>query len=521
MNYYSTVPLVALTALCWLLLATVAPEGGGLSGALAPLTYFMTAMAAASVAELLLMGLLQRGSHSERTTDLFRGLTSLVLYGVALLLWLRYALGFDVTNLLATSAVVTVVVGLALQSTLVSLFSGLSLELEHPLRVGDYLRMGETEGRVEALRWRSILLKTAENTSVVVPNVMLTTQAFEVIRRDAPSRMAARFLVPASTSPAKVTAIALEVLKSDVPLVLRDPSPSVALIGPESENESLRYALRFYSLAYLQRSTLSSNLLTRLWYAFSREGIEMRADCAGVQVVNNAVNNALAAPSSSRPPTALAHSIPAFLAASGPRLLFGPGEVIPPDLAGFVVAGSAREAMAPDEMDVAARIAELLAHPAPSAARYLIPDEELARISAQAAGYIGPVANAIAERCARLVNDPYLVYHALAQSIPDREERRRFLAEAPACPMRQMSPGAPFGWAAMLGFKSGEPLLRIVDAEAELLILRPSDLRVLLQNADAQIGDADILAEAVSAEPGLAGVDRARLIDRLEAASKD
>jgi small-conductance mechanosensitive channel len=512
MSYYSTVPLVALTALCWLLMATVAPEGGGLTGALAPLTYFMTAMAGASVVEMLLMGLLQRGSQSERTTDLFRGLTSLVLYGVALLLWLRYALGFDITNLLATSAVVTVVVGLALQSTLVSLFSGLSLELEHPLRVGDYLRMGETEGRVEALRWRSILLKTAENTSIVVPNVLLTTHAFEVYRRDAPARMAARFLVPASTPPGKVMAIALDVLKSDIPSILHDPSPNVVLIGPESENESLRYALRYYSLAYLHRSTLNSNLLTRLWYAFSREGIEMRADCVGVQVVDNAI----AAPSRSRPPTALPHSVPACLATSGLRLFFGPGEVIPSDLAGFVVAGSAREAMRPDEMDVSARIADLLTRPAPSAARYLIADEELARISAQAAGYIGPVANAIAERCARLVGDPYLVYHALAQSIPDGEQRRRFLIEAPACPMRKMGPGTPFGWAAMLGFETGDPPRRAVDAEVELLILRRPDLIALLQN-----GGVVELAGAISSEPGLAGIERASLIERLAIAAKD
>lgn len=510
MSYYSTVVLVALTALFWLIFATVAPEGGGLSSLLAPLTYFMTALAGASVAELLLLTLLQRGPQPERTTDLFRGLTSLVLYGIALLLWLRYALSFDVTNLLATSAVVTVVVGLAMQSTLVSLFSGLSLELEHPLRVGDFMRLGETEGRVEALRWRSILLTTVEGTSVVVPNVLLTTRAFEVIRRNSPSRMAARFLVPAATPPGKVMAIALEVLKSDMPQILRDPQPSVVLIGAESENESLRYAVRFYSLAYLHRATLSSNLLTRLWYALSREGIEMRADCG----VSPVIKGDIAAPSRIGAP--MPQSIPAGLVTSGSRLLFGPGELIPSNLAGFVVAGAVREAMAPDETDVAARIADLLTSPAPSAARCLIPDEELARISARAAGYIGPVANAIAKKCAGIVSDPYLICHALAQSIADGEERRRFLAEAPAGPTRRIGPGSPFGWAALLGFEPDEQRRRIADGDAELLILRRSDLTTLLQNAEA-----DELAEAILCEPDLAGVDRPGLIQTIEAVGRE
>jgi small-conductance mechanosensitive channel len=511
MSYYSTVFLVAVTALCWLLLVTMAPESGGSPLALANLTYFLTAMSGASVAELLLMALLQHGAKSEKTTDLLRGLTSLALYGFALLLWLRYALGFDITNLLATSAVVTVVVGLAMQSTLVSLFSGLSLELEHPLRVGDHLRMGETEGRVEALRWRSILVKTAEDTLLVVPNVTLTTHVFEVIRRDVPSRMVARFLVPAHTPPAKVMAVAQGVLKSGVPQVLRDPAPSVLLVGVEPDSESLRYALRFYSLAFLDKSTLSSILLTRLYYALSREGIEMRADCAAVQVADGTVH----ALPGARPASPLPASIPSGLALSGLRLSFGPREVIPSDLAGFVVAGSARETMTPNEMDVAARVAELLARPAPSEAGFLFPEEELARISAWAAGFIGPVANAIAERCARLVDDPYLVYHALAQSIPDAQERRRFLAEAPAFPTRRLTPGAPFGWAGLLGFEPGDLRRRIVDEEAELLILRRSDLVAFMRNAEAEF-----LAGPISFESGLAGIEMAKLIERLGVAAK-
>jgi small-conductance mechanosensitive channel len=515
MSYYLTVFLVALTALCWLALATVAPESGGLPVAFANLTTFLTALSGASVAELLLMALLQHGAKSEKTTDLLRGLTSLALYGVALLLWLRYALGFDITNLLATSAVVTVIVGLAMQSTLVSLFSGLSLELEHPLRVGDYLRMTETEGRVEALRWRSILLKTADSAWIVVPNVTLTTQKFEVIRRDSPSRMTVKFLVPASTPPAKVMAVARGVLKSGVPQVLRDPAPSVLLVGAESDNESLRYVLRFYSLALLDRSSMSSDLLTRLYYALSREGMEMRADCASFNIVDGAAVSSFR-PGLARLETSVPATIPSGLASNGRRLSFGPGEVIPSDLAGFVVGGSARETTIPDEIDVAARIAELLARPAPSKAGLLIPEEELASISAWAAGFIGPVANAIAERCARLVGDPYLVYHALAQSIPDADERRRFLAEAPSSPTRLLTSGAPFGWAALLGFEPEGLRRRVVDEEADLLLARRSDLIGLLRNEDAET-----LAGVLSSESGLIGIEKARLVERIRDAAKN
>ena len=306
-------------------------------------------------------------------------------------------------------------------------------------------------------------------------------------------------------------------------MVLRDPAAEVLLIGPESDNESLRYELQFYSLAYLQRFNVSSDLLTRLYYALSRQGIEMRADCAALFVTDSVIragnDGPSAAPSRKRPLTPLPPSIPAVLAGSGLRLLFGPGEVIPSDIAGFVVAGSAREAITPNQMNLAARIKDLLARPAPSAGRYLIAEEELARISSQAAGYIGPIAYALAKRCARMESDPYLVYHALAKSIPDGDQRRRFLASGPACPMRQLGPSAPFGWAAMLGFEPAEAPCRFADGEAELLTISRSDL-LALRNPDGQGVDTAALAAAIASEPGLAGVARASLIERLGGAGQ-
>jgi small-conductance mechanosensitive channel len=507
MGYYQTSFLVALTTLSWLLLETIAPEAGPLADLLAAATYFLTAVTGANVAEKLLMSLLLDRSRTGETTDLLRGLTSLLIYSLALLLWLRYALGFDVTNLLATSAAVTVVVGLAMQSTLGSLFSGLSLELEHPLRVGDHIRVGGVEGRVEALRWRSVLVATAENTWTVVPNVVLTSQIIEVIRRDVPSRMAVPFLVPADVPPARVISVAREVLKSDIPMVLRDPSPSVLLVGTESENESLRYVLRFYSRDFLQKSTLNSLLLTRLWYALSREGVEMRADCAALQFPGFAPGPC---PSPAKPPPL--EGLPAGFAAAGARLAFGPREQIAPGLFGFVIGGSASEEMMLDETDMAARVTELLERPASSEARTLIPEPELAAISERATHFIGPLAKAIAERCARLSGDPYLVYHALARSIASEEAKRRFLADAPAFPTRPLIPVAPFGWAGLLGIEPSDLRRRIADEEVEVLVLRRPALAEWLRSSDAAE-----LAAAISPEPGLAGCDRAGLVEKLAA----
>lgn len=71
-------------------------------------------------------------------------------------LYVHFGLGFDITALLATSAALSLVVGLALQATLGNLFAGISIELERMVRVGDYVRRRTLAGRVVSLGWRSI-----------------------------------------------------------------------------------------------------------------------------------------------------------------------------------------------------------------------------------------------------------------------------------------------------------------------------------------------------------------------------
>ncbi len=96
---------------------------------------------------------LRRGAEAPA---LLREIAALLIFGVGLALLLRFLLAVHLTAVLATSALITAVVGFALQDTLGNLFSGLSLHLEKSLEVGDLVRIGETIGLVEALSWRAI-----------------------------------------------------------------------------------------------------------------------------------------------------------------------------------------------------------------------------------------------------------------------------------------------------------------------------------------------------------------------------
>ena len=82
-----------------------------------------------------------------------------------------FVLGLSLQGLQATSGIIALVLGLALQSTLGDVFSGISLSIEKPYRVGDEILLeGGAEGEVIEMNWRSTHLRNGANDIVIVPN---------------------------------------------------------------------------------------------------------------------------------------------------------------------------------------------------------------------------------------------------------------------------------------------------------------------------------------------------------------
>ncbi len=92
------------------------------------------------------------------------------IYVTAVLCIVSRVLEFPVRGLLATSGVIAIMLGLALQNTLGDLFSGIAVGVERPYRVGDQLSIdGNVTGRVMEVNWRSTRIKVGQDV-VVVPN---------------------------------------------------------------------------------------------------------------------------------------------------------------------------------------------------------------------------------------------------------------------------------------------------------------------------------------------------------------
>jgi small-conductance mechanosensitive channel/CRP-like cAMP-binding protein len=95
-----------------------------------------------------------------------------IIFLVAAVAAAAYVLDLPVKGLLATSGAVAIILGLAVQSTLSDVFSGIVLNATKPFRVDDWIRVDDIEGKVIEIDWRSTHLLTSEGSMAVIPNAM-------------------------------------------------------------------------------------------------------------------------------------------------------------------------------------------------------------------------------------------------------------------------------------------------------------------------------------------------------------
>jgi small-conductance mechanosensitive channel/CRP-like cAMP-binding protein len=208
-----------------------------------------------------------------RYPKLVKDVLVFILYIVGILLILNYYLNIKITVLLASSAVLTVVIGFALQDILGNLFSGIILNFEDSFKLGDWVRISKWEGRVEQFGWRSFKIRTIDRELIVIPN-QSASKAEVMIYGSEHQPVALKIKVGASyqDSPDRVTEAISQVLAS-LTDICREPLPVVQL--KNFGDFSLDYEVKFWIRDYAQHNVITAEVRRRIWYAFKRRNIQI------------------------------------------------------------------------------------------------------------------------------------------------------------------------------------------------------------------------------------------------------
>jgi small-conductance mechanosensitive channel/CRP-like cAMP-binding protein len=198
-----------------------------------------------------------------------RGLVVLGLaFGV-----LRFELGLNIAPLLASTALITAVIGFALQGVLGNLLAGMSLHITRSVMPGDWIEMDNLSGKVMETNWRETRIRTMAGHVMIVPNAKLSESTVHNMVRPNPTR---RHTIDVGASyrdaPDEVIA-ALVAAALDVDTVLPNPNPDAYVTA--FQDYGINYQLRFWTRDYHRRITIEGDVNRMIWYRFKRAGIEI------------------------------------------------------------------------------------------------------------------------------------------------------------------------------------------------------------------------------------------------------
>ena len=203
-------------------------------------------------------------------TSLTAGVT--YLGGTIAILTAFAYLGLSLSQIALFASALSVGIGFGLQSIISNFVSGLILLAERPVRVGDWIALGDLEGDVRKISVRATEIEMADRSRLIVPNSDLISKTVRnVTHSSATGRVRILLKIVDSAEPVKVRELLLTRLRAHES-VLKDPGPGVYLTNVADG------ALEFTCLAYLRSPRdvfrIKSELLFQIVPDLKAEGIE-------------------------------------------------------------------------------------------------------------------------------------------------------------------------------------------------------------------------------------------------------
>ena len=270
--------MFCLGAHLFMLLLTAAFHGqsGDLSSDLRLIAWIFGALAfVGSVSALVFLGLLSRTRIRvpRIVEDVVVGIVSVIAATAA-----ASRAGMNLSGIIATSAVLTAILGFSLQDVIGNVASGLALEVDPAILVGDWIRVGDVTGKVVEVRWRYTSIETRNGETVLLPNSVLMRSQVTLLGRHAGQPLQLRrwihFNVDWKHQPSDVIDTVETALRATpIARVAAHPPPGCVLM--DMAESSGHYAVRYWLTDIAVDDPTDSDVRTRIYFALNRAGIKL------------------------------------------------------------------------------------------------------------------------------------------------------------------------------------------------------------------------------------------------------
>src|SRR6184192_2989125 len=202
-----------------------------------------------------------------------REVVSGIIFLIVLLLVLSYGYHAEaqLKGLLAGSGVVAIILGFAGQNFFAGVIGGVSIQINRPYKVGDWLQVGEHFAEVMEINWRSTRLRTNDNIYLDIPNNEMVSHT--IVNLHYPTEihaMRVRVGVEYKNAPNRVKD-ALFRAASTAKNVLAQPKVKVFLV--DFADHAVIYEIKFYMGNHSRINEINDAVRTNIWYELKRQGI--------------------------------------------------------------------------------------------------------------------------------------------------------------------------------------------------------------------------------------------------------
>jgi small-conductance mechanosensitive channel/CRP-like cAMP-binding protein len=204
-----------------------------------------------------------------------RQVVALLIFLVALLsvLWYGYHAERWLTGLLAGSGIAAIILGLAGQNLLGGIIAGMSLQINRPYKVGDWLQVGEKYAEVMEINWRSTRLRTNDAIYLDIPNNEIVSHT--IVNLHYPTEvhaMRVRVGLEYHVPPNLVKDVLVRAA-SNANGVLAHPPVRVFLV--DFSDHAIVYEVKFFMGNHARINEINDAVRTNIWYALKRQRLNI------------------------------------------------------------------------------------------------------------------------------------------------------------------------------------------------------------------------------------------------------
>jgi small-conductance mechanosensitive channel len=181
------------------------------------------------------------------------------------------AVGLDLSNLAIIAGALSVGIGFGLQNIVNNFVSGLILLIERPVKVGDWVVVGNREGYVRRINVRSTEIETFPRASVIIPNSeLISSPVMNWTHRNRLGRVDVAVSLSYNVDAEKARDVLMDCLQGH-PDILSMPAPQV--VFRDFAAGTLLFALRGHIADVEKRHMIESDLRFAIHRALKDSGI--------------------------------------------------------------------------------------------------------------------------------------------------------------------------------------------------------------------------------------------------------